>query len=125
MGENGNAFGRKVSRWSAIRLGYCSSFQSAGYKHKVTALHEDYLSLKEHENSAGHREWTQALKEQRRRDFGKISAGQLMQLWSIAAREGPVWELLLKIISGQVARPALQRATRCRVSRVWEGSQEQ
>ena len=42
---------------------------------KVTALHEDYLSLKEHENSAGHREWTQALKEQRRRAFGGISAG--------------------------------------------------
>ena len=37
-----------------------------------------------------------------------------MQLWSIAAREGQVWELLLKIISGQVAQPVLQKATTSR-----------
>ena len=28
-----------------------------------------------------------------------------MQLWSIAAREGKVWELLQKIISGDVLQP--------------------
>ena len=48
-----------------------------------------------------------ASREQRQQDFGGISPGQMMQLWSIAAREGQVLELLQKIISGDVVQPDL------------------
>ncbi|MBZ5782148.1 hypothetical protein, partial [Klebsiella aerogenes] len=73
---------------------------TVSFQDKVFALHEDYLSLAKHANSPGHKERVAALKEQRRQDFGGVSSGQMMQLWSIAAREGKVWELLQKIISG-------------------------
>ena len=53
----------------------------------------------------GHKERVAALKEQRRQDLGGISPGQMMQLGSIAAREVKVWELLQKIISGDVVQP--------------------
>ena len=87
---------------------------SVSFHDKVTALHEDYASLKQHEGEAGHKERTASIKEARRMDFGGISAGQMMQLWSIAAREGPVWDLLLKIISGDVVAPEPQRANTSR-----------
>ena len=69
---------------------------------KIAALHEDYLALAEHEGEAGHKERTALRKEQRRQDFGGISSGQMMQLWSLAARKGRVWELLHKIVSGDM-----------------------
>ena len=47
-------------------------------------------------------------------DFGAISTGQMMQLWSIAAREGPVWNLLLKIIVGDVVAPQALKANTSR-----------
>ena len=78
---------------------------TVSFQDKVFALHEDYLSLAEHASSPGHKERVAALKEQRRQDFGGVSSGQMMQLWSIAAREGKVWELLQKIISGEVVQP--------------------
>ena len=40
---------------------------------KATALHEDYLSLAEHEHSVGDKDRTAAIKEQRQKDFGNIS----------------------------------------------------
>jgi len=89
---------------------------SVSFHDKVTALHEDYVSLKLHEGEAGHKERTAAIKEARRMDFGGISGGQVMQLWSIAAREGPVWDLLLKIISGDVVAPEPERASTSRKS---------
>ena len=61
---------------------------TVSFHDKVTALHADFESLKQHEGEAGHKERTAAVKEARRMDFGKISTGQMMQLWSIAARSG-------------------------------------
>jgi hypothetical protein len=74
---------------------------------KIEALHEDHLRLAEHASVAGHKERVAALKEQRRQDFGGISPGQMTQLWSTAPREGKVWELVQKIISGDVVQPDL------------------
>ena len=78
---------------------------SVSFLDKVVALHSDYLQLSEHVSEPGHKERTAALKEQRRADFGGVSSGQIMQLWSLAARDGRVWDLLLQIISGQVTSP--------------------
>jgi hypothetical protein len=89
---------------------------TVSFHDKVTALHEDYLALKEHEGSAGHKDRTSSIKEQRRMDFGAISSGQMMQLWSIAAREGPVWDLLLKIIVGDIVAPQALKANTSRKS---------
>ena len=69
---------------------------------KIAALHEDYLALAEHEGEQGHKERTALMKEQRRQDFGGISTGQMLQLWSLAARKGRVWELLHKIVAGDM-----------------------
>ena len=88
---------------------------TVSFHDKVTALHADFESLKQHEGEAGHKERTAAVKEARRMDFGKISTGQMMQLWSIAARSGKVWELLLKIIAGDVVAPE-ERANTSRKS---------
>jgi hypothetical protein len=73
---------------------------------KITALHQDFLSLEAHAGLPGHKERTASLKEQRRQDFGGISSGQIMQLWSLAGRSGEVWDLLLKIITGDVTAPS-------------------
>ena len=56
------------------------------FQDKIFALHEDFVSLAEHASSPGHKERVAALKEQRRQDFGGVSSGRMMQLWSIAAR---------------------------------------
>jgi hypothetical protein len=82
---------------------------TVSFHDKVTTLHADYESLKLHEGEAGHKERTAAVKEARRMDFGKISTGQMTQLWSIAARSGKVWKLLLKIIAGDVVAPEQER----------------
>ena len=60
------------------------------------------MTLEEEAGKPGHKERTIAMKEQRRADFDAISAGQMMQLWSLAARDGEVWNLLLRIITGDV-----------------------
>lgn len=78
---------------------------AVSFADKIASLHEDYLALAEHERTPGHKERTAALKARRAKDFGDISAGQIMQLWSIAARSGPVWDNLWLIISGQVTPP--------------------
>ena len=57
------------------------------------------------------------MKEKRRFDFGKVSTGQMMQLWSIAARTGEVWDLLLKIINGDVTPPPQLRKEKSRGGR--------
>ena len=81
---------------------------------KISALHQDFLSLEEHSSAPGHKERTAAMKEQRRHDFGGISAGQMMQLWSLAGRSGVVWELLIRIITGDVTPPPQLRAGKSR-----------
>ncbi len=78
---------------------------TVSFQDKITALHEDYLALKEFELTSGHKERTSQLKEQRRKDFGDISMGQIGQLWSIASRDGPVWTLLIQIITGDITAP--------------------
>ena len=80
---------------------------AVSFHDKVTALHEDFVSLAEFEGLPGHKERTTQLKQQRCKDFGDVSPGQLGQLWSLAARTGPVWELILRIIMGDVVPPAL------------------
>jgi hypothetical protein len=76
------------------------------FQDKITALHEDFAALAEFEGQAGHKERTSQLKQQRCKDFGDISVGQLGQLWSLAARTGPVWDLLIRIIMGDITPPA-------------------
>lgn len=78
---------------------------AVSFQDKVQALHADFLALAEAEGQAGHKERTAQLKQQRCKDFGGISAGQLGQLWVIAARVGTVWDLLARIISGDVTPP--------------------
>lgn len=78
---------------------------SVSFLDKITALHDDYMSLAEFTESAGHKERTAQLKARRCKDFN-MSPGQMMQLWSLAARANPVWELLLKIIKGDITPPA-------------------
>ena len=78
---------------------------SVSFQDKITALHEDFILLEAHQDTAGHKERISQLKEQRRKDFGDISHGQMMQLWSIASRDGPVWALLNQIISGDITAP--------------------
>ena len=87
---------------------------SVSFHDKLSALHQDFLSLEEHASSPGHKERTAAMKEQRRHDFGGISAGQMMQLWSLAGRSGEVWELLLRIVTGDVTPPPQLRAGKSR-----------
>ena len=77
---------------------------------KITSLHEDFLSLAEFNDTAGHKERTAQLKAQRCKDFGLISSGQMMQLWSLAARRAIVWDPLLKIIKGEVTDPAVLKS---------------
>ena len=67
---------------------------------KMTCLREDFLALQEHSSDAGHKERTAQLKVQRAKDFGGVSSGQLMQLWSLASRSSAVWSLLQQIMSG-------------------------
>jgi hypothetical protein len=69
------------------------------------------MSLAEFEGQPGHKERTTQLKQQRCKDFGDVSPGQLGQLWSLAARTGPVWELILRIIMGDVVPPALMKGS--------------
>ena len=45
---------------------------------KITSLHEDFLSLAEFNDTAGHKERTAQLKAQRCEDFGLISSGQMI-----------------------------------------------
>ena len=75
------------------------------FQDKISALHEDYLGLAEHASVHGHKARLAAMKEQRRQDFGGVSVGQMKQLWTIARRQGEVWDLLWKIIAGQVVLP--------------------
>lgn len=84
---------------------------------KISALHEDFLALAEHEGEAGHKERTAAMKEQRRQDFGGISVGQMLQLWSLAARRGRVWELLHKIVSGDMVHSQERSGSKGRKSK--------
>ena len=74
---------------------------------KITCLHDDCLNLLEHSETAGHKERTAQLKLQRCAEFG-ISSGQMMQLWSLASRTGPVWVLLKRIMNGDIAAPPIK-----------------
>ena len=87
---------------------------TVSFQDKIQALHEDFLSLQEHESTPGHKERTLQVKDQRRKDLGDISSGQMMQLWSIACRTGRVWELLLKIITGDVIAPKQSKVSSTR-----------
>ena len=78
---------------------------AVSFADKISSLHDDYLALADNEAQPGHKERTAALKTRRAKDFGDISSGQMMQLWSIAARSGPVWDNLWLIITGQVSPP--------------------
>ena len=71
---------------------------------KLVALHQDFESLAEFDTQSGHKERTSQVKSQRCKDFD-ISSGQLGQLWSLASRTGPVWDLLMRIITGDVTPP--------------------
>ena len=75
------------------------------FQDKISALREDYLGLAEHASVPGHKKRALALKKQRQQDFGGISAEQMKHLWHLATRKGEVWELLWKIIVGDVVLP--------------------
>ena len=95
---------------------------TVSFQDKVSALHEDYLGLAEHASVPGHKARLAAMKEQRRQDFGGVSVGQMKQLWTIARRQGEVWDLLWKIIAGQVVLPDQRsRWSRCGFNRNTHG----
>jgi hypothetical protein len=83
---------------------------AVSFADKIASLHDDYVMLSLHEATPGHKERTASLKLRRAKDFGDISAGQIGQLWSLAARTGKVWEYLWAIISGRVTPPAQPKA---------------
>jgi hypothetical protein len=58
--------------------------------------------LKANAHVPGHKDRKIEVKEQRQCDFA-VAKGSMMQLWSIASRDGPVYDLLIQIISGNVA----------------------
>ena len=80
---------------------------------KMTALHDDFLALAEFNESAGHKDRTAQLKARRCKDFS-MSSGQMMQLWSLAARPAPVWQLLLTIIKGNITPPVQLKSSSSR-----------
>lgn len=84
---------------------------AVSFHDKITALHEDFVALAEFDSQSGHKERTSQLKLQRCKDFGDISLGQLGQLWSLASRTGPVWDLLIRIINGDITPPAQLKST--------------
>ena len=72
------------------------------FQDKISAL---FLGLAEHASVPGHKKRARALKKQRQQDFGGISAEQMKHLWHLATRKVDVWELLWKIIVGDVVLP--------------------
>lgn len=77
---------------------------TVSFMDKMTCLREDFLALQEHTEDAGHKDRVAQLKVQRAKDFGGVSAGQLMQLWSLASRSTPVWDLLAQIMRGDIVQ---------------------
>ena len=94
---------------------------SVSFLDKIMALHDDYLSLAEFNDSVGHKERTAQLKARRCKDFN-MSPGQMMQLWSLAARPDPVWEPLLKIIKGDITPPVQLKSTSSRRAALRKGA---
>ena len=77
------------------------SFQS-----KMRSLHEDLQNLKlqlgDGVDAKTFARAHVALKEVRKAEYA-MKTNSFNQLWTLAAREGPVWEELEKIFTGQVA----------------------
>jgi hypothetical protein len=80
------------------------------FQEKVLGLHEDHESLlmRVGRNDPTFRGALTALKKARQRDFA-MNKNSFGQLWGLAAREGQVWECLVKIITGNVNNKRFQK----------------
>ena len=84
---------------------------NVSFHDKIASLHEDYLHLKANAHVPGHKDRQIEVKDQRQCDFA-VAKGSMMQLWSIASRDGPVYDLLIQIISGNIVGCGQQLAHR-------------
>ena len=80
---------------------------TVSFRDKVVSVHQDVLTLLRHAGERNYKDQERKLRTERAHDFD-MPPNSFGSLWQIASKTGEVWDLLLKIIEGNITTLAVE-----------------